>query len=162
MGISVRSKEFSAGSPLDFAQLNDMVKDIIQLANSITVIDAGNASAANNNNTGDVAVKTTSTVLASNYYVSLVPVLSKTKFGAEYTVPFERIETNGTRTKVSFVNPPRVVCTARSGAWGSGLALVNMAGDPTTDGFKIRVGSINRTTDANIVLEYFAVGVLKA
>lgn len=159
MGISVRSKEFSAGSPLDFAQLNDMVKDIIQLANSITVIDAGNGSAGNQGE--NVAVKTNSTVLASNYFISLVPVLSKTKFGAEYTVPFERLDGTN-RTKVSFVSPPRVVCTARTGAWGSGLAIVNMAGDPTTDGFRVRVGSVNRTTDANIVLEYFAVGVLKA
>jgi hypothetical protein len=161
MAIPVRSKEFSAGSPLDFAQLNDMVKDIIQLANSITVIDVGNNNNNNNNNVAD-ATKTTSTVLGNTYYISSVPVLSKTKFGREEFVPFEKTLENGTRQAVSFVKAPRVVCTARTGAWGSGLCLLNMAGEPTTDGFKVRVGSINRTTDANVVVEYMAIGVLKS
>lgn len=157
MAIPVRSKEFSGGSPLDFAQLNDMVKDIIQLANSITVIDTGSSSAGTGA-TGDASVKNVSTVFGGNASLADVPVLSKTKFGQEYKITFE----DENKLPVTFIAPPKVVCIARTGNAGSGLVILNQVGDATTTGFTVRAGWVNRTTSGNANVEYLAVGVRKA
>jgi hypothetical protein len=158
MAIPVRSKEFSSGSPLDYAQLNDMVKDIIQLANSITVIDVGTGTGTGTGTGADTSVKNVSTVHCGMFSLADVPVLSKTKFGQEYKITF--LDEN--KAQVTFISPPRVVCIARTGNAGSGLVILNQVGDATTTGFIVRAGWVNRTTSGNANVEYIAVGVKKA
>lgn len=154
MPITVRSKEFSAGSPLDFAQLNDMVKDIIQLANSITVVDTGNT-----NQNATAVIKSTSYVLGGFATLTDVPPLSATaKTGKQYDIKF----LDNSNNQITFLEPPRVVCIARTGNAGSGLVVLNQVGDATTVGFTVRAGWVNRTIVGNANVEYIAVGIKKS
>lgn len=145
--VSVDVQEFSANSPLDYAELNKLVLAIKTIAAAMPTVSTAAPTA-----TATVA-NAASTILTGTYSLTNAPVLGAKGIGANYTVPFMR-----DNKPVTFSSPPFVVAWARATAPGSGMAILNKNGASTTTNFPVRGGWVARTTTGNFTVEYIAIG----
>ena len=149
--VSVNVQEFSANSPLDYADLNKLVLAIKTIAAAMptitTTVPPGNAA-------GSVAVANAAqTILCGSYQLTNAPALGAKGVGANYIVPFMR-----DNKPVTFSSPPHVIAWATPTNPGAGMAIVNKNGLNTTTNFPVRGGWVSRTTTGNFYIQYIAIG----
>lgn len=149
--VSVDVKEFSANSPLDYAELNKLVLAIKTIAAAMPEVKT----TAPATGTTTATVTSAPTILTGNFSAADAKALVSGTYGSPYTVPYTR---DG--KPVTFATPPFVVAWASTGGAGSGLAIVNKAGNPTETNFNIRVGWVSRSKNAsgNVSIAYIAIG----
>jgi hypothetical protein len=145
--VSVNVSEFSANSPLDYADLNKLVLAIKTVAAAMPTVStpAGTTTTA--------TVTAAPTFLYGSYTAEAAPPVTTQSTGTQYTVPYTR---DG--KPVSFSSPPFVIAWASTGKAGSGMALLNKAGNPTSTNFDVRVGWVARKTSGNVSVSYLAIG----
>lgn len=147
--VSVDVQEFSANSPLDYAELNKLVLAIKTIAAAMptitTTAPAGNGTATVTN--------AASTILTGSYQLMNAPSLGAKGIGANYIVPFIR-----DNKPVTFSSPPHVIAWATPSAPGSGMAILNKNGLTTTTNFPVRGGWVSRTTTGSFYIQYIAIG----
>jgi len=145
MPVSVDVSQFSANSPLDYADLNKLVTAIQVVAAAIPTVVSPSPI------TPGTPVVTGTTTLADHISGLAGTEITKTNnTGKQHFVPFMR---NG--KQVTFASKPLVVAMASHGS-GKGMSIVNVVSTSTT-GFTAQVGWIGKTS-GNIGLKYIAVG----
>lgn len=147
--VSVNVQEFSANSPLDYADLNKLVLAIKTIASAMPTVTT---SAPAGSTTANVA-NTASTILTGSYQITNAPALGAKGIGGNYTVPFMR-----DNKPVTFSSPPFVVAWAATANPGSGMAILNKNGVTTTTNFPVRGGWVSRTITGNFYVQYIAIG----
>ena len=152
--VSVDVNEFSANSPLDYAELNKLVLAIKTLASAMPVVTT---SAPGSTKTPDAANANSFPSLISGYFSAqdAAPFTTSTKTGTPYTVTYM---SNG--VPVTFASPPNVYAWAGTANSSSGLAIVNRAGTPGNTSFSIKVGWAGRTVKGNVGIYYLAIGTV--
>jgi hypothetical protein len=145
--VSVNVNEFSANSPLDYADLNKLVLAIKTLAAAMPTVSTPAA--------GSTAPVPTAapTFLYGSYTAESAPPVTTKSTGQQYTITYTR---NG--VPVTFSSPPFVIAWPSTGGASSGMAIVNKAGVPTSTNFNVRVGWVGRTKTGNVSIGYLAIG----
>jgi hypothetical protein len=145
MPVSVDVSQFSANSPLDYADLNKLVTAIQVVAAAIpTVVSPAP-------NTPGSPLPTGPTTIADHINGLAGTEITKTNnTGKQHFVTFLR---NG--KQVTFASKPLVVAMG-SHSSGKGIAIVNVV-STTTTGFTVQVGWVGKAS-GNIGLKYIAVG----
>lgn len=148
--VSVDVQEFSANSPLDYAELNKLVLAIKTIAAAMPTV----TTPAPVGSTGTATVANVSqTILAGSYQLTNAPALGAKGTGANYTVPFMR-----DNKPVTFSSPPHVIAWATPTNPGAGMAILNKNGVSTTTNFPVRGGWVSRSTTGNFYIQYIAIG----
>lgn len=146
MPVNVDVSQFSANSPLDYADLNKLVTAIQVVAAAIPTIVSPSPQPG-----PGTPVVTGQQVLADHVSPLAGTEITKTNStGKQHFVTFLR---NG--KQVTFASKPLVVAMASHGS-GKGVAVVNVV-STTTTGFTVQVGWVGKTS-GNIGLKYIAVG----
>lgn len=144
MPVNVDVSQFSANSPLDYADLNKLVTAIQVIAAAVPTVVAPSPKPGS-------PVATGPTTLADHVSPVAGTEITKTNnTGKQQFIPFLR-----KGQQVTFVEKPLVVATA-SHSSGKGMAIVNIV-STTTTGFTVQVGWVGKTS-GNIGLKYVAVG----
>jgi hypothetical protein len=146
--VSVDVKEFSANSPLDYADLNKLVLAIKTVAAAMPTVTTP-AAGSNSPASGASAP----TFLYGSYFAENAPPLTTKSTGNQYTIPYTR---NG--VPVTFSTPPFVIAWASTGKAGSGMAIINKAGAETSTNFDVRIGWASRKMAGNVNVGYLAIG----
>ncbi len=148
--VSVDVQEFSANSPLDYAELNKLVLAIKTIAAAMPTI----STSAPAGSTGTATVTNVAqTILTGSYQLMNAPSLGAKGTGANYTVPFMR-----DNKPVTFSSPPHVIAWATPTNPGSGMAILNKNGLTTTTNFPVRGGWVSRSSTGNFYIQYIAIG----
>jgi hypothetical protein len=149
--VSVDVQEFSANSPLDYAELNKLVLAIKTIAAAMPTVST---TAPNAGSTGSATVANTAqTILCGTYHLTNAPALGAKGIGGNYTVPFMR-----DNKPVTFSSPPHVIAWATPSNPGTGMAILNKNGVSTTTNFPVRGGWVSRSTTGNFYIQYIAIG----
>lgn len=146
--VSISVNEFSANSPLDYADLNKLVLAIKTIAAAMPTVATPAAGSS-----ATATVTSAPTFLYGSYTAEAAPPVTTKSTGTQYTVPYTR---DG--KPVSFSAPPFVIAWASTGKAGSGMAVINKAGSPTSTNFDVRVGWVARKTSGNVSVSYLAIG----
>lgn len=144
--VSVDVNEFSSNSPLDYAELNKLVLAIKTIAAAMPTVSTPAAGST-------ASVASAPTFLYGSYTAEAAPPVTTKSTGTQYTIPYTR---DG--VPVTFSSPPFVIAWASTGKSGSGLAVINKAGSPTSTNFDARIGWVARKTSGNVSVSYLAIG----
>jgi hypothetical protein len=149
--VSVDVQEFSANSPLDYAELNKLVLAIKTIAAAMPTVST-TAPAVGSTGSATVA-NSAQTILCGSYQLTNAPALGAKGIGGNYTVPFMR-----DNKPVTFSSPPHVIAWATPTNPGTGMAILNKNGVATTTNFPVRGGWVSRSTTGNFYIQYIAIG----
>lgn len=148
--VSVDVQEFSANSPLDYAELNKLVLAIKTIAAAMPTITTPVPPGAGGSAT---VTNAAATILTGSYQLMSAPSLGVKGTGQNYTVPFMRGD-----KPVTFSSPPHVIAWATPSSPGAGMAILNKNGASTTTNFPVRGGWVSRSSNGNFFIQYIAIG----